>query len=151
MNQEIYYRPPAIRREARTLPAALYNLMRTVFHHSGQQAVFVPVRSLLFQAVIDQEEVIFLDAVASRSRIVLAWQSFRVKNRAGLDSPVPYEVAYHDPAVLSIMPHLQGEFGLSLNGVRQKQLSTTPLPGKVLAWTSPAATPAISTGETDES
>jgi len=132
LSRETFYCPPAIRREARTLPAALYNTTRILLYHGGQGVLFVPIRSMLFQAVIGSEEILFVDAAVSRSLVVLVWQSFRLRERPGLDSPVPFEVSYHDPEALGIMPRLQGEFTRAVNATQQKLRGAEPAPGRVI-------------------
>lgn len=121
LSQETFYRPPEIQRESRTLPAIVYNLARVLLCRSDQQVVFVPIRSMLFQAVIDKEEIIFLDAAVSQRNIVLAWQHFTVRGRNGLNAAVPYEAVYYQKDAFGIMPRLQGEFTKALEMLKQKQ------------------------------
>ncbi|MGI9212467.1 MAG: hypothetical protein ACR2HF_08320 [Methylococcaceae bacterium] len=129
---ETFYRPAAIRREDRTLPAPLYNMTRILLRHSGSGAVFVPIRSMSFQSVIDHEEIIFMDALAARNTIVVAWQSLRIRNRPGLDAPVPYTLVYYTSEALGIMPRLQSEFFRSISLLQQKQALMTTTTGTVL-------------------
>ena len=118
--RETFFRSKEIRRESRTLPAATYNLARILLSRCDLKALFVPIRSMLFLAVVDDQEIIFLDGAVSRSNIELAWQNFRPQVRASLDDPVPYEVAYYTPASLETMKRLQGEFQGALNQLKAK-------------------------------
>lgn len=106
------HRYPALAREARQLPANTYNLAHTLLARSPG-AVFVPIRSMQFLAVIDAEEIVFVDHL-QKSLAVLAWQNFRPQARAGLDDPVPFEAVYYDRDGIEIMKRLQGEFAKTL-------------------------------------
>lgn len=132
--RETFYRPAAIRREDRSLPAPLYNMTRSLLRRSDCGVVFVPIRSMSFQSVIDHEEIIFMDALAARNTIVLAWQSFRIRDRSGLDVPVPCTIVYYTTEALGIMSRLQSEFSRSLGLLIQKQALMTTHPGTVLEF-----------------
>lgn len=132
LTRETFYRSTEIHRESRTLPAPVYNLARGLLQRSALDAVFVPIRSMLYQAVIDREEILFLDAAVSQRDIVLAWQYFRTHGRS-LDAPVTYEVAYYKPGAFGIMPRLQGEFFKSLTLMRLKQIPSDGRIAKVIS------------------
>ncbi len=110
--EETFYRPPEIRREPRTLPAAIYQLARRLLGGGGA-CVFVPIRGMQVLAVLDAEEFIFVDRDGGRL-IDIAWQHFRPGGRAALDEPVPYEAAYYSTAAPQTMRRLQGEFQKAL-------------------------------------
>ncbi|MCB1787310.1 MAG: hypothetical protein KDJ33_13760, partial [Gammaproteobacteria bacterium] len=58
---ETFFRPDEIARERLTIPAALYNRCRLMLSRCQYAHVFVPVRSMQMQSVIDENEVIFVD------------------------------------------------------------------------------------------
>lgn len=93
--EETLYRPDEVAREARTLPAATYQLARRLL--GGGTCVFVPIRGMQVLAVLDAEEFIFVDREGGRL-IDIAWQHFRSGERSALDEPVPYEAAYYSAA-----------------------------------------------------
>jgi hypothetical protein len=116
-----FFRSAEIRREARCLPAPSYNLGRTLLNQSGEGALFVPIRSMQFMAVLDFEEIIFVDAAISRTRIEIAWQSFRPQARNGLDEPVSFEAVYYSAQAPEKLRQLQGEFHRALVQLRQRR------------------------------
>ncbi|CAL1240477.1 hypothetical protein [Candidatus Methylocalor cossyra] len=117
--RESFYRSRELRRESRMLPAETYNLARILCHHAGG-AVFVPIRSMQYLAVLDAEEFIFVDGAALRSEIVIAWQKFRRQDRDALDQPVAYETVYYSLEALALMQRLQSEFHKALLKAREK-------------------------------
>ena len=59
--KEVFYRGKKIGHEDRMLPAVTYNAMRLLIDYSDESSVFLPIRSMQYMAVIDHEEVIFVD------------------------------------------------------------------------------------------
>lgn len=106
---ESFYRDKALGAESRQLPAEQYNLMRLLLDFSGKPCVFVPIRSMQYMAVIDPEEIIFVDA-QHKTDIEFAWRYFRPQVRVSLQDPVPYTFEYYNPRALINIPRAQGEF-----------------------------------------
>ena len=117
--EETFYRPPELSREPRTLPAETYNLVRVLLKRVTTGCLFVPLRSMQFLAVLDAEEIIFVDR-EGRRMIELAWQHFAPQVRRALDEPVSYEAVYYSPAGAEVMRRAQGEFHKALREVEQK-------------------------------
>lgn len=130
--KEIFYRTREIRRERRSLAAVVYNRSKTLLYRSGEKALFVPIRSMQYLAVIDPEEILFLDGAVSRSSIVLAWQNFRASDRSALDQPVVYEAVYYNPASLDIMPRIQSEFPRALKQMDDKARSAPATAARII-------------------
>ena len=107
--EETFYRPPELAREPRTLPAETYNLARLLLNHAERGCLFVPIRSMQFLAVLDDEEFIFVDR-EGRRMIEIAWQRFRPGERVALDAPVAYEMACYSANAPELQRRLQGEF-----------------------------------------
>jgi hypothetical protein len=116
--EETFYRPAEMAREARTLPAATYNLAHGLLARSGS-CVFVPIRSMQYLAVLDAEEFIFVDREGGR-QIEIAWQHFRPQVRSALDQPVAYEAVYYSATGAPTMARLQGEFHKALAQLEQR-------------------------------
>lgn len=112
-SQETFYRPPELARETRSLPAETYNLAHLLLKHSGAKCLFVSIRAMLYLAVIDAEEIVFVDGAAGRL-MELSWQNFRPQTRAALSDPVPYEAVFYSATGRTLMGRLQGEFHKSL-------------------------------------
>lgn len=130
--EESFYRDEEISRETRSLPAATYNLAHTLLAQSGQSCLFVPIRSMQYMAVIDHEEIIFVDREGARM-IELAWQHFNPKARASLDDAVPYELVYYMEKGRETMKRLVGEFYKALTQLADKRSFSGP--AKVLKLT----------------
>jgi hypothetical protein len=99
-----------ISRESLTLPAHVYNKVHILLSHADQRFIFVPVRSLHYLAVVDYEEVLFVDGHV-RNQVVLSWETFQPRVRKSLTDPVPYDqVVFDSVKANEILPSLQVEF-----------------------------------------
>jgi hypothetical protein len=114
---ETFFRPEEVTREHINLPAPLFNRCVLLLNHSTTGNVFIPVRSMQYQAVIDSDEIIFVDnqgyAVQGGKGgrlIILAWQVPMHSTRDSLNEPVPIEVVYYVSHDHDIHRRLIGEF-----------------------------------------
>jgi hypothetical protein len=123
--EESFYRDAEIAREASSLPAATYNLAHTLLAQSGHSCLFVPIRSMQYMAVIDHEEIIFVDREGARM-IELAWQHFSPQARAALDEAVPYELVYYMEKGRETMKRLAVEFYKALLQLADKRSFSGP-------------------------
>jgi hypothetical protein len=119
---ETFFRPAEVAREQLNLPAPLFNRCVLLLNHSTTRNVFVPVRTLQYQAVIDSDEIIFVDnqgyAVQDGKGgrlIILAWHMPMHQSRDSLTEPVPIEVIYYVSEDHSIHRRLIGEFPKALD------------------------------------
>lgn len=119
--RESFFRPQELARERLTIPAALYNLCRLALGRCGQDCVFVPVRTMLVQAVIDSGEVIFVDSQDYAVRngrggklVCLAWAFRHGVGRGGLSEPAPIELIYYRADSRQLHSRLIGEFRQAL-------------------------------------
>lgn len=117
--EETFYRPAELSREARTLPAEIYNLAHRLLKRAATGCLFVPLRGMQFLAVLDADEIIFVDR-EGRRLIDLAWQRFVPQARRSLEDPVPYEAVYYSPAAAEVMRRVQGEFHKALRELEKK-------------------------------
>ena len=99
---ETFFRSEEVGREQVNLPAPLFNRCVLLLNRSTTRNVFIPVRAMQYQAVIDDEEIIFVDnqgyAVQDGKGgrlIILAWQMPIHHSRDSLTEPVPIEVVYY--------------------------------------------------------
>ncbi len=123
------YRDIELQRVQRHLPAAVYNAALLLLEHNGDGVVFVPIRSMQFLAVIDREEIIFLDA-EHKSLVDIAWQNFRPQLRNSLTEPVPYEAVYYNKGAKETMNRLLVEFPPALNALSAKD--TPPRSARII-------------------
>ncbi len=96
-------------RETRTIPADLYNRIHLLFARRSGQHLFVPIRPMQYLAIVDQDEIVFVDGQGPRA-IEIAWQDFRVRERGDLRAPVSYTCVYYSATGQDIMNRLQSEF-----------------------------------------
>ena len=113
------YRDRELAREPRLLPASTYNLAHTLLARSPNGCLFVPIRSIQYLAILDEEEFVFLDG-ERKCWIGIAWQNFRPQMRASLDEPVGYHAVYYQADSAELMVRLQGELPRALNELAAK-------------------------------
>jgi hypothetical protein len=113
------YRNTELQREPRHLPAAVYNAAHLLLDHSKDGVVFVPIRSMQYLAVIDHEEIVFLDS-EHKSWVEIAWQNFRPQQRDALIEPVSYEAVFYNQNAKETMKRLLVEFPPALNVLSTK-------------------------------
>jgi hypothetical protein len=118
------YRDQPLVQEDRTLPAATYNLAHLLLARSSG-VVFVPIRAMQFLAIVDLEEIIFIDHL-SKNRVEIAWRHFRPQTRTALDAPVAYEAVYYRADGTEIMRQLQPEFPRALERLAGKERLNGP-------------------------
>ena len=111
-----FFRPDELARERLTIPAALYNKCRLMLMRSRYEPIFLPVRTMQMQAVIDVEEVIFVDNQTYAVRggeggrlIMLAWRLGHGGPRYSLTEPVPIELIYYHERARELHTRLIGE------------------------------------------
>ena len=115
----ICYRDAEIASEPLTLPAGTYNLAQTLLARTSNGCLFIPIRSMQYLAILDEEEFIFLDG-ERKCWVDIAWQKFRPQNRTSLDEPVVYQAVYYLAGASGIMARLQAEFPRALNELAAK-------------------------------
>jgi hypothetical protein len=118
------YRNHEVAREPRQLPAPTYNSALLLLEHSKDGVVFVPIRGMQYLAVIDREEIIFLDS-EHRSWVAIAWQNFRPQQRTALTDAVPYEAAYYTQAAREAMKRLLAEFPQAVKALAARDTPST--------------------------
>ena len=125
MGYETFEREPALGRKACALPAASYNLTRILLAKSETGCVFVPIRTMQYLAVIDREEIIFVDS-QYRRWVELAWQRFQPQDREALDQPVAFEAVFYTSNAQELLRRLQGEFHRALETLMARQPHREP-------------------------
>jgi hypothetical protein len=126
--RESFERRAPIARSAAALPAATYNLTRILLAHSVRGCVFVPIRSMQYLAVIDAEEIIFVDSQYKRW-VAIAWQGFKPQARRSLTDPVEYCALFYDAEGAETQRRLQAALPAAL---RQLDERTRPAESAVI-------------------
>lgn len=118
-----FERGDEIARESRQLPAEHYNKVRLLHSRAGGKPLFVSLRGMQYLAIVDHEEIVFVDGQGPRV-IDVSWQGFRAGERADLREPVGYTcICYSDKGVQA-MSRLQGEFLQGLELLERRQPKT---------------------------
>jgi hypothetical protein len=120
--RQTFFRPEEVARERVNIRANLFNRCRLALNHSKTDCAFIPVRSMQIQAVISQDEIIFVDNHGYRVQddqggriIVLAWDLSDTGQRESLTDPVPIEIIYFHENLRDTHRRLMGEFPAALN------------------------------------
>jgi hypothetical protein len=107
------------RRETHQLPAELYKKIFLLFKRTPG-ALFVPIRSMQYLAIVDEEEVVFVDGQGPRV-IEAAWRDFRPGERDDINAPVVCQCVFYEEKAVAIMGRLQGEFLKALKLLEDRQ------------------------------
>lgn len=131
---ETFFRPAEAARERATLPAALHNRCRLLLARCPRQSVFIPIRSMQYLAVIDPEEIIFVDnqgyAVSDGQGgrlIVISWDMHLDTGRDSLTEPVPVDIVHYRMHGHDIQRRIMSEFPPALQRYEERQKSGIPL------------------------
>ena len=128
------YRDPELIREPRHLPAATYNLAFTLLARNGTGSLFIPIRAMQYMAILDAEELIFLDG-ERKCWVDFSWRDFRPQARASLEDPVAYEAVYYRADPENLMSRLQAELPRALQALAAK--SKVDGPARILKFPAP--------------
>ncbi|MEW8504731.1 MAG: hypothetical protein AB2597_18580 [Candidatus Thiodiazotropha sp.] len=119
---ETFFRPDELACERLTIPSPLYNQCRLMLSRCQYEHVFIPIRTMQIQAVIDEVEVIFVDNQAYAVRdseggklIRLAWKFRRDQERGSLTEPAPIDLIYYDDQARELHTRLIGDFKKALD------------------------------------
>jgi len=113
-----------LEREVRRLPAEHYNKIHLLFARSHSDSLMIPIRGMQYLAVIDPEEIVFVDGQGPRS-IELAWRDFHPGGREDLRTPVAYTCIYYEDKGHHTMVRLQGEFYRALELFEGRQAKSS--------------------------
>ena len=114
---ETFFLPKEVERKAWLVPAEIYNLYHSLQARDHDGHVFVPIRTLQFMAILDKNEIVFVDsqsyAVANNEggRIILiAWKLPISHDRDSLEEPMQSEVVFYDKKDDDLQLRLVSEF-----------------------------------------
>ncbi len=105
---ETFFLPREVDRKPWLVPADIYNLYHSLLARKHVGHVFVPIRIMQFMAVLDKNEIVFVDgqsyAVTKNKDgeseggrlILLAWKFPLSHDRDSLDEPMQCEVVFYD-------------------------------------------------------
>jgi hypothetical protein len=122
---ETFERGQELARSVSALPASSYNLSRILLAQSRTGCVFVPMRGMQYMAVIDAEEIIFVDSQYKRW-VEVAWRGFRPDHRHALDEAVAYQAVFYTPDGANTQRRLQGEFHAAMTLLASRRPQAAP-------------------------
>jgi len=134
---ETFFRPDEpVARERTTLPADIHNGLQLLLTREGADCVFLPIRSMQFQAVITRDEVVFVDANGGYAHqdgeggrlIRLAWRPAGTP-RDSLTAPIPCEIVYYFAGLKETQWRLIGETRAALRLVLERHRERRAGPG----------------------
>jgi hypothetical protein len=143
MTTDTFFRPDEVARESIKIPAALFNRCRLALNRCEYEHIFIPVRNMQYQAVIDQAEIIFVDNHAYAVRdgeggrmIVLSWRFGKDGARDSLSEPVAIELVLYHPAARPIHQRLMVEFpkALEIMEARYREHGCEPRRRNIVAF-----------------
>ncbi len=126
---ETFFRPEAVARRPWTMPAPLFRLCQQALRRSPGRCAFVPIRSMQFQAVIDAEELIFVDALGDYRIqggeggrvILLAWRPRPLAEIESIAKPVPCELIFYRDRLEDVQRRLVGELARALQTLEARE------------------------------
>jgi len=133
---ETFFLPREVERNSWLLLADIYNLYHSLYVTNELGHVFVPIRGLQFMAILDKNEIVFVDsqsyAVAKNSKgedeggrlILIAWQFPVSHNRDSLEDPMPCEVVFYDKKNDDLQMRLIPAFREAIHLVDQRYRET---------------------------
>lgn len=124
---ETFFLPIEVERKSWSVPAAIYNLYRSLLSRSATGHVFVPIRNMQYLAVMDKNEVIFVDSLSyavSKDQggrlILIAWQFPHSHDRASLADAMPCDVVFYERKNNDVQLRLIAEFRQALETLDQR-------------------------------
>ena len=127
ITQETFFLPKEVEREKWSVPADTYNLYRSLLKRCTMGHVFVPIRNLQFMAVLDKNEIVFIDSMSyaysnnEGGRLILvAWSFASSQDRDALTQPKPCEVIFYKKYDPELQLRLVTEFRKALEQMDQR-------------------------------
>lgn len=125
---ETFFRPDVIERTSLNIPAQLFNRCRLMLNRCSTEHLFVPIRAMQFLAVVDDEEIIFVDhygGYAVRDGeggkiIKLSWTLDIDAERDSLVAPIPIELVSYVPESRDLHTRLMYELPRALDRLEEK-------------------------------
>ena len=124
---ETFFLPKEVERKQWSVPAGIYNLYRALQMHCHAGHVFVPIRNMQFMAVLDKNEIVFVDSqsyAVSKDEggrlILVAWKFAESIDRDALTDPVPCEVVFYEKHHRDLQLRLISEFRQAMELMDQR-------------------------------
>jgi len=130
---ETFFLASEVERRQWSLPAEIYNCYRSLLSRNQLGNVFVPIRNMQFMAVLDHDEIVFVDSQSyavsgdeGGRLILIAWKFAVCHERNALSDPMPCEVVFYgaknDDTQLRLVSEFRQAMELIDRRYRDKQL-----------------------------
>jgi hypothetical protein len=130
---ETFFLPREIERLDWSVPPDVYNLYRSLLIRNKKKPVFVPIRSMQFMAVLDRNEILFIDsqsyAVSKNTggrMILVAWQFAESPQRKSLNNPVSCELVFYEQKNDTTQLRLASEFKQAMELLDKRYRDSLP-------------------------
>ncbi|OOZ38275.1 hypothetical protein [Solemya elarraichensis gill symbiont] len=142
---QTFFRPDEISHFDWMLPAEIYNLLTLIRRDSDGQTLFIALREMQFLAVIDKNEVFFVDGNGEYlysgdegGRVIkLAMDSFSPSQRDSVTAPVPCRIVCYSPDAESLFKQrIIGLLGPELKRYRSARQSVPRQKAKIIPLSS---------------
>jgi len=124
---ETFFLPREVERKQWLVPSDIYNLYHSLQKRSQTGHVFVPIRSLQFMAVLDKNEIVFVDSQSYATSedeggrlILIAWKFPLSHDRNALTDPMPCEVVFYEKKNSDLQLRLTSEFRQAMELLDQR-------------------------------
>jgi hypothetical protein len=114
---ETFFLPDEVERNNSMVPGDIYNLYHSLQARSQTGHVFVPIRTLQFMAVLDKNEIVFVDSESYATTndqggrlILIAWKFPLSHDRDALTDPMPCEIVFYEKKNTDLQLRLIPEF-----------------------------------------
>lgn len=111
--QEDYYRGEILGVSTGHLDATSYNDMKLLLQRTEGERMYLPIRRLQYLAIIDRDEVSFVD-IHLRRVVEFSWRHFRPQERDSLNCDVRFEFVWHNQRALELASEMQRAFSAAL-------------------------------------
>ena len=104
-----------------------FNLAHTLLNRTHSPHVFVPIRSLQYLAVIESQDIYFVDSQAyavngneGGRMITISWHTGAQQERESLEQNIPMEVIFYDQDMKDIQIRMCREFYQAMQQMDQR-------------------------------
>ena len=142
-----FFTPPCYATEQGVILAPVYNLAQTLLKRSGEEHLFVPIRSMQVLAIIEPKMFWFIDSLAYAVQdgeggrlVTVSWKPLQPPSeRESLEQPMPCEISFYGKEQREVQLRLNTEFMQAMKQLDQRyrdHLPSSQRP-KILPFTVP--------------
>lgn len=125
-NTQTFFLPRKFSSQQSTIRAETYNLAHTLLKRSQSGYVFVPIRNLQYLAIIDGNDIWFVDSQAyavneneGGRMITISWHTTAAE-RDSLDQSIPMDIVFYHQDMKDIQLRLCREFNEAMRLMDQR-------------------------------